>query len=80
VKKELDTDGVKRRVIFNDEQEEEFLKSGSDAEDMGDPIATAASFAHVPHWPGVIISVTQAHIIKKGLQRGLYSRGGRGKT
>jgi len=52
VKKELDADGVKRRVKFNDEQEEEFLKSRGDAEDLGDTAATAAPYAHAPHWPG----------------------------
>lgn len=46
-KQELDVDEVKRRVKRNDEQEEEFLKPRSDAEEM----KSVAEYAHA-HWPG----------------------------
>lgn len=48
-KLELDLDQSKRRVKQNEEQEEEFLKSRGDAEDVK---GAAADYAHAPRWPG----------------------------
>jgi translocation protein SEC63 len=42
-------DQSKRRVKQNEEQEEEFLKSRGDAEDVKGAVA---DYAHAPRWPG----------------------------
>jgi hypothetical protein len=56
-KQELDVDEVKRRVKQNDEQEEEFLKSRSDVEEM----KSVAEYAHA-HWPAFCVQATAAQL------------------
>ncbi|KAF8632412.1 hypothetical protein AX17_004853 [Amanita inopinata Kibby_2008] len=52
--KERDVEDIKRRVRQNEEQEEEFLKSRKDAEDLpeDDAVKIASMTAHAPWWPG----------------------------